>query len=172
MKYILTAACLAALPASAGLSGTLDANFIESAPKDRFSFTNTGACDIGPATLSVLLEESVGGLIFDTTGDGAGVEVFQPYETVAGAESVLSVTSVTDGDTSITLNLNGLAAGKSVAFTIDVDDTLRHSSLGQIRVTDSEIAGATVVLETASVKGVGVFDNTSRAQVRLTDCTS
>ncbi len=171
MKPILTFALLALMPASFA-TANIDARFTEAAPKDSFSFTNTGACDIGAATLSVNLDDSVGGLIFDTSGDGAGVEVSQPYEAVAGAENITSITSITDGDTSISLGLSGLGAGQSVAFTIDVDDTLRHSALGQIRVTDSEIAGATVILETASGTVFGVFDNTSRAQIRLPDCTS
>ena len=98
--------------------------------------------------------------------------MFQPYETVAGAESIASVTPVTDGDTSLSLTLTGLAPAQSVAFTIDVDDTLRHSALGQIQVTDSEAAGATLIVETASGTSIGVFDNTSRARITLPDCTS
>jgi hypothetical protein len=150
----------------------MEAVFTESAPKDRFSFTNTGSCNLGPVTVTLSLEDSVGGLIFDTTGDGAGVEVFQPFETVSGAQAVSSVTPVTDGDTSVSLTLTGLAPAQTVAFTIDVDDTLRYSALGQIQIADSEIAGAIVILETPSGKRFGVFDNTSRAQITGTECSS
>ncbi|MEM7471337.1 MAG: aggregation factor core [Pseudomonadota bacterium] len=168
MKYFLAIALLAATPAAANIA----VEFREGAPKDRFTFTNVGDCAIGAATLTLDLGESAAGLIFDTTGAGAGVEVFQPYETVAGESVLDSVSPVSDGDSEITLTLNGLPAGQSVAFTIDVDDTLRHSALGQIQVTDSEIAGATVTLSGVSGEVFGVFDNTSRALVRTASCTS
>jgi len=122
MSHAPTFALIAALAASSSALAGIEAEFIESAPKDRFSFTNTGGCDIGPATLTV--------------------------------------------------TLTGLAPAQSVAFTIDVDDTLRHSALGQIQVTDSEAAGATLIVETASGTSIGVFDNTSRARITLPDCTS
>lgn len=170
MSHAPTLALLAALTASPALAN-MEAVFTESAPKDQFSFTNTGSCDLGPVTLTLSLEDSVGGLIFDTTGDGDGVEVFQPFETVSGAQAVSSVTPITDGDTSVSLTLTGLAPAQTVAFTIDVDDTLRHSALGQIQVTDSEIAGATISLETPSGTRFGVFDNTSRATLRTAACT-
>lgn len=168
MKTALTILALSTTPAMANI----DVIFDEGAPKDRFTFTNTGACALGPATLLLDMTESTGGLIFDTTGNGAGVEVFQPYETVAGADVLGKVSPVTDGDNRIELTLTGLAPKQSVAFTIDVDDTLRKSSLGQIRVTDAEIAGASVSLARDGKKVIGVFDNTSRAVLRVGACAS
>ncbi|MCY4178906.1 MAG: aggregation factor core [Litoreibacter sp.] len=168
MKYLIVTACLVASPALADIS----VEFREGAPKDRFTFTNTGTCAIGPATLELDLGDSAAGLIFDTTGAGAGVEVFQPYETVAGAASLASVSQVRDGDNRLELSLSKLAPGGSIAFTIDVDDTLRDSALGQIRVSDSEIAGATVALISAQGTASGVFDATSAAFIRVNSCTS
>ncbi|MEM6408486.1 MAG: aggregation factor core [Pseudomonadota bacterium] len=168
MKSMLLAAMLISGPAYGNISVTFD----EGAPKDRFTFTNSGACAIGPAKLVLNLGDSAAGLIFDTTGQGAGVEVFQPYETVAGAASLASVSEVSDGDNRLELSISTLPAGESVAFTIDVDDTLRKSALGQIQITDSEIAGATVMLSSAQGDVSGVFDNTSRAVIRTSGCTS
>jgi hypothetical protein len=42
--------------------------------------------------------------------------------------------------------LGGLEAGASISFTIDVDDRLTASDLGQIRVSGSEIQGTVVTL--------------------------
>lgn len=155
-----------ATPASA----TIDIRFDEGAPKDRFVFTNAGTCAFGPMTLVLDLSDSAAGLIFDTTDAGAGVEVFQPFEIVEGAQILQSVSEVSDGDNRIELTLSAMAPGQSVAFTIDVDDTLRHSALGQIQVADSEIAGASVRLRSAGAEKLGVFDNTSRAIIRTNDC--
>jgi hypothetical protein len=171
MSYAPTLALIAALVASPA-SAIVKVSFVESAPKDTFTFTNAGACDLGPSVLSLDLSESAAGLIFDTTADGAGVEVFQPYETVAGAEVLASITPVKDGDAKIALTVTGLAPGQSVGFTIDVDDTARHSALGQIQVTDNEIAGATVAFTAGGTTSIGVFDNTSRAVLRTPACTS
>ena len=55
-------------------------NFVESAPKDRFVIKNTGEYDFENLIVEIDLTSSVGRLIFDTTGNGAGVEVFQPFE--------------------------------------------------------------------------------------------
>ncbi len=168
MKTVLTLALLAATPAAADIAVT----FTESAPKDRFTFTNTAGCDLGPATLTLNLADSAAGLIFDTTGNGAGVEVFQPFETVSGGEVLGTVAPVKDGDTVIRLDLTGLAPSQSVAFTIDVDDTVTNGALGQIRVAGSEIAGASVMLESGGNTTRGVFDTTSRAAIKAADCTS
>ena len=83
-----------------------------------------------------------------------------------------ATTAVADGDTTITLTLNGLPPAQSVAFTIDVDDTRMESALGQIRVSDSEIAGATVTLTSGDTKHSGAFDTTSRATIKTADYSS
>lgn len=168
MKSLTAILALAATPALANI----EASFIESAPKDTFRFTNTSACDLGPATLTLDLSGSAAGLVFDTSADGAGVEVFQPYSTVSGAEMLASVTQVSDGDTQITLTLTGLKPDATVAFTIDVDDTLRNSERGQIQVSNSEIAGATIALRMGAAQGDGIFDETSRAVIQTANCTS
>ena len=168
MKTLFTLLMLTATPALANI----EASFIESAPKDTFRFTNISACDLGPATLTVDLADSAAGLIFDTTGNGAGVEVFQPYQTVAGAEMLTNISPVNDGDTKITLTVSGLKPNQSIAFTIDVDDTLRNSERGQIQVSGSEIAGATVSVATTATQEIAAFDTTSSALIKTVNCTS
>lgn len=58
--------------------------FDEGAPKDRFTVTNIGGCALGPTAVTIDLEGSPYGLIFDVTDRGAGVEVFQPFEVSTG----------------------------------------------------------------------------------------
>ena len=146
--------------------------FVESAPKDSFTFVNTSACATGPIDLTVDLSGSAAGLIFDTTGSGAGVEVFQPFELVAGGAELKSVEAVTDGDTSVKLRLKDLPAGGKIAFTIDVDDTLAASSNGQIMVSGGEIAGASVSMTTGAHSTRATFDNRGSATLSLKDCQS
>lgn len=165
---IRLAALLAILaqPAFADIS----AKFVESAPKDSFTFVNTSACATGPIDLTVDLSGSAAGLIFDTTGNGAGVEVFQPFELVAGGAELKSVEAVTDGDTSVKLRLKDLPAGGKIAFTIDVDDTLAASSNGQIMVSGGEIAGASVSMTVGGDTTRATFDNRGNATLALKDC--
>lgn len=120
--------------------------FTEGAPKDSFNLRNRGNCIAEPAEIRIDLESSRGRLIFDTTGSGAGVEVFQPFEIINGRELVSSVHPVRDGDNQVIVHFTSLPPKSTFAFTIDVDDRLTGSELGQIRITGSEIEGATVTV--------------------------
>ncbi len=147
--------------------------FTESAPKDSFRIVNAAACATGPIQVTVDLSGSASGLIFDTTGQGAGVEVFQPFELVAGGDVVATSGTVSDGDKSVTLGLRDLPVGGEVAFTIDVDDTLPSSANGQIMVSGSEIAGATArAVQPGGVTSSGTFDAKGMATLAMPDCAS
>jgi hypothetical protein len=148
---------LAALPFAA--QAQIEARFIESAPKDTFAFVNKG-CAMDNVELILDMAESAGGLIFDTEGGGAGVEVFQPFEAVSG--QIASVT-VSDGAGSLSMSVPNWPEGGALSFTIDVDDVLRHGERGQTQVTGSEIAGASLVVKTADQTALGSFDTTNRA---------
>lgn len=162
---ILTSLSLAATQAL----GDIKVRFDEGAPKDRFTITRTGSCDLGAAQVIVDLSTSPHGLIFDVAGSGKGVEVFQPFQLVAGTQFLTSEPSVEDGDQEITLPLSTLAKGQSVAFTIDVDDT---GGGREITVSGAEIAGAIVSVSTASKQYTGTFDASSNAVVQMDDCAS
>ena len=123
-----------------GARADIAVRFQEGAPKDRFSFENRGACVL-TGDLRLDLESSRGGLVFDVSAAGAGVEVFQPFDLVEGADHVRGVPVVADGDRAVVLRVADWPAGARIAFTIDVDDTLKGR---EITVSDAEIAGATV----------------------------
>jgi len=84
MKLTLLSAAVmcVAIPALADVT----VRFEESAPKDRFTITNDGPCPMGEVAVVIDLGASAAGLIFDVTGTGAGVSVFQPMELVRGQE--------------------------------------------------------------------------------------
>jgi len=143
IKFTLFSLCVGVAQTA---NANLQVNFIESAPKDSFVITNIGQCDLTNLTVEIDLSNSAGKLIFDTSATGAGVEVFQPFEVKEGAVKLQSSASVADGDKSLTVSIDQLPADHAVSFTIDVDDTLPKSSLGQIRVAGSEVQGAEVRL--------------------------
>ncbi|MEM8859357.1 MAG: hypothetical protein AAGD96_13605 [Chloroflexota bacterium] len=147
---------------------TIQINFIESAPKDRFVIQNSGTCTLDEASVTIDLIDSNGKLIFDTTGAGAGVEVFQPFEIAEGQLELISSEEVIDGDTALTVRIQSLQPGSQVGFTIDVDDTLTDSELGMIRVTGSEISGGLVMVSTAGqISASATFGDDSAASVSL-----
>ena len=90
------------------------------------------------------LTSSVGRLIFDTTANGAGVEVFQPFEVREGEVRLLAENKVNDGERMLSVGIKKLSPDTSVSFTLDVDDTLPKSELGNIRVSGSEISNGQV----------------------------
>jgi len=139
MMKLLKTVCILGLLTIQTAQANVEIGFYESAPKDRFEIKNTGSCLMEALTVEIDLAKSAGRLIFDTTSTGAGVEVFQPFEVTKGNITLASEVQVKDGDSKLTLNIPSLASGSFVSFTIDVDDTLPASELGQIRVSSSEI---------------------------------
>jgi hypothetical protein len=143
----------------------VEVTFVESAPKDRFILHNTSQCALND------LSNSVGRLIFDTTATGAGVEVFQPFEVKKGNLKLISASEVKDGDSTLSLSIENIAANDSVSFTIDVDDTLTQSELGNIRVSGSEISNALIKITTKGQQtSAAMFDNKGKALVSLPSC--
>ncbi|MDA9865554.1 aggregation factor core [bacterium] len=148
----------------------LSLRFIEGAPKDRFVLTSeAGLCADGPILVTIDLNGSAGGLVFDVTAQGAGVEVFQPFELVSGGDLVAEPPVVADGDRAVTLGLSSFAAGAEVAFTIDVDDTIQSR---EITVTDSEISGAVLRVEAAGVTAEQIIGDNAAATVAWDGCPS
>lgn len=165
LKYFIAAVGLAtAAPAAADIT----VRFVEGAPKDSFTITNAGTCPLRDVTLTLDLGASAAGLIFDVTGAGAGVSVFQPLEIVAGQEYLGRVPEVKDGDNALRLPLQGLDAGASVSFTIDVDDTLGRTAT---MISGSEIKGAQVILETGAATVSADFDADATARAPLSACS-
>jgi len=152
-------------------TANMEVRFVESAPKDWFSLTNDSNCFMKEFTMEVDLSNTLGKLIFDTTAAGAGVEVFQPFEQREGDIRLSATAKVPDGENMLSLLINNLGPGQSVSFTIDVDDTLPNSKLGNIRVSDSEIAGGTVRLKIgAETDIVGTFDTNARISLPSPGC--
>lgn len=164
---LLLAAGLCALISTGAAQAGLSIRFIEGAPKDRFQIENTGSCDITSATLRLDLSSSQGALIFDTTGSGAGVEVFQPFDLVAGQSALAAVPAVVDGQDTLDLDVKRLSPGAAIAFTIDVDDTI---GAREITVTGAEIEGATVQLTQNGASSAGTFSSAAQAQVPVSNC--
>lgn len=166
-KMSIAAAALA-LPFTAVVGqADLHVRFVEGAPKDRFEITNHGACAISSSTITLDLTTSQGALIFDVTSNGAGVEVFQPFEIVAGRDALVTLPTIVDGQSTVELPISALDTGASIAFTIDVDDTL---GAREITVTGSEISGATVQLVGADARQTAAFDTEAKAQVTGPTC--
>lgn len=152
---------------------SLIVDFVEGAPKDRFIVKNAGSCLLSDLVLEINLSQSDGRLIFDTTDTGAGVEVFQPFE--ATSENIVLVSSevVKDGDSQLAVRIETLAVGESVGFTIDVDDTLPKSELGNIRVAGSEIQNGQVKISLREQTGIVIkFNKNSRATSQPLPCSS
>jgi len=165
MKCLSIAVVLSALATAA--SSDIVTAFQESAPKDSFTVENRSGCPLGHMTVSIDLAGSTAGLIFGATGAGAGVQVYEPFMLVAGADLVENAPAVGDDYTAVSLDLSGLAEGRSVAFSIDVDDTVETCGT---MISGAEITGATVTIAAASLTGTAMFDAT--ALLPVTTCTS
>ena len=166
MRILAGIVIAASLTTSA--AAELKVQFLEGAPKDRFVITNTGSCDLAAAQMLIDLSGSPYGLIFDVSGQGAGVEVFQPLEFTDGSQMLKKVPRVKDGDNQILLDLKGLQAGEKVAFTIDIDDT---ADSREITVSNSEFLGAAVELRTGATVARSAFDAKASAFLKEPNCS-
>lgn len=135
--------------------------FFDGAPKDSITVINS-ACLISNATLVLDLTGSNGGLIFDVTNAGAGVEVSQPVEVTSG---FATLSPVRDGDKQLQIVLDSLPTGEPLSLTADLDDTLIES--GQTRVSGSEMAGASISLTLANRVLTGNFNENGAARITL-----
>lgn len=163
--FFFAAIAMSAAPALADLK----VSFIEAAPKDRFVISNVGRCDLSSAVVTIDLSGSASGLVFDVTGNGPGVEVFQPFELVSGHDAVRGISTISDGDTAVTLELGNLASGQSVSFTIDVDDT---SGSTEITVVGNEILGATIAVTTMNQNFLEPMSAKAEARLRIPGCSA
>lgn len=141
--------------------------FNESAPKDSFTITNTGDCRLEGIEVRIDLAGSAAGLIFDVTGAGAGVQVFQPLELVTGRDLLSNLPEVRDGDTALSLFVTSLEPTQQIVFTIDVDDTAGRS---ETMVSGAEITGATASVRLDGQNAVANFDGTAKARVSWDGC--
>jgi hypothetical protein len=161
-KFTLPLSIITIVALAGPATADLQVEFIEGAPKDRFVIKNVGDCALGAGQFEIDFVNSSAGLIFDVTNEGPGVEVFQPFEVTSGAEYLIAQPSVTDGDQRAVLDMSGLGVSETIAFTIDVDDTIGTRA---ITVADSEISGTTVSLYAGESTYSAVMD--TKAQVLL-----
>jgi hypothetical protein len=155
------------------MSRGIRVSYVDSSP-DLITIQNRSGCNLGPFELMIDLGRSPAGLIFDTSGSGAGFAGYAPLEIVGGAEQVLGMSAITDGDDALILEMDFLSSGGSVALAVDVDDTNATSELGQTIISGPEIAGA--VAEARLTAGGqsyrGVFGEDGVAIVPLEACIS
>lgn len=151
-RFWLIASLLGALPwvaqAQTDCVQGVSMVFTESAPRDRFEIRNDSSTGQRIQRLTLDLTASAGRLIFDTIEGGTGVEVFQPFRIEAGDAKLKTTPVVPDGSDRLTLDFTRFDPGQRFGFSIDVDDQLSASDLGQIRVSGREMEGAllTVVI--------------------------
>ena len=170
---MLRAAVLIVLLAAPQALADVRVTFIEGAPKDRFVITNTSACPTGALQVTIDLSTSSAGLIFDTTGSGAGVSVYQPFELVTGHDHVTAASKISDGDRRAVLDISDIPGKDEVAFTIDVDDTLPASANGQTMILDSEMAGSQLKIRAGGGRPITApFDGTGTALAPWEVCLS
>jgi hypothetical protein len=145
--------------------------FTESAPRDRFEIRNDASAGQRIQRLTLDLSPSAGKLIFDTIDGGTGVEVFQPFRVEPGEAKLKGAPVVQDGSDRLTLDFTRFEPGQRFRFSIDVDDQLTASDMGQIRVSGREMEGAVLTAVFGPPGGTGTelqarVDGTNRARAK------
>lgn len=148
-------ASVAAATAAIACDPVLTIAYVDSAPYDTLRLVNASAGAWALIETRIDFAESAGRLVLDTAVGGAGAGSWRPFERVGGAPA-RSVLGAVDGSQQLSIAFDGVAAGASATFGIDLDDTLPPGS-APTRVSFSEIEGATA---TARFIGPGGFDIT------------
>lgn len=168
-------ALLCALPGRAGACGPeVEIRFFEG-DGDLFVIRNLSQEPWALVTLVLSLTGSRGRLVFDTDYGGPGASEPSAFEAVEGPPDkpvgLVGVPAVGDGAEALTLRFRAFLPGREFIFTIDVDDRLEDSDLGQAVVSGAEIAGAAARAMLTSPKGGttdarGTFGADARARLR------
>lgn len=143
--------------------------FVESAPRDRFEVSNDSSSGQRIQRLTLDLAGSAGRLIFDTVEGGAGIDVFQPFRVESGEARLSATPVVPDGSERLDLAFTRFESGQRFVFSIDADDRLTASDLGQTRVSGSELKGAllTVVVGPGAGREIQArVDGSNRARAQ------
>ncbi len=176
---VLSAALLAAallLPAAAQACGpNVEISFTETAPKDIFDIRNKSDDGWQLVSLAFDLSPSHGGLIFDTDVGGLGENVAQPFELAGGNAQLTTMPTVSDGDAAMLMLFSGFAPGQSFVFTIDLDDRLTESDMGQTMISGAEIEGTKARglmrhPDGRELTAEGTFDRDSEARLSAGPC--
>lgn len=149
----------------------IDARFIEGAPRDNFVIENKSKDALNIESALVSLKGSKGKLIFDTIDGGSGVEVFQQFRGEESSAMLATKPRLKDGADVLSLQFEHFKPSETYRFSLDVDDQLTNSELGQIRVSSSEMNGAKIDFVVSDPKGKkhkvsAIFGDNNRATLK------
>lgn len=140
---LLAATAITAPKPAAACGPEVVIQFIDSGP-DVFIIDNKSREDWTLLSLEFRSANSTGRVVFDTDFGGQGSSEPYQFEAVAGDVGLMKEPVVADGAESLDLHFSNFSAGRQFMFTIDLDDRLESSPMGQAHVTGEEIAGAEV----------------------------
>ncbi|MEQ8739354.1 MAG: hypothetical protein RIE87_08235 [Rhodospirillales bacterium] len=148
--------------------------FIDSSP-DLFIIENKSLEPWTLLSLEFHAAQSAGRVVFDTDFGGAGASEPHQFETVEGEVGLMKAPVVADGAEELILHFTNFQAGRKFVFTIDLDDRLENSPMGQAYVTGEEIAGAEVTglfthPQIGEGKARGTFGTDGTAHLRGATC--
>lgn len=151
----------------------IDAEFYEGAPRDRFIIKNNSSDKYSIESATLTLRGSKGRLIFDTIDGGKGVEVFQQFRSEESSAMLATKPTLKDGADTLALTFTHFDPNETYRFSLDVDDQLTNSELGQIRVSSSEMNGAQIHYVVTDMSGKkhmisAVFGNNNSAKLKST----
>ncbi len=152
----------------------IEIDFYESGP-DIMSIHNRSEEAWSLVSLTFNLSTSAGSLIFDTAFGGAGENSPSDFDIIGGNARLAATPRVSDGDTVLVMLFASFGPGQHLEFTVDLDDRLVNSVLGQAIVVGSEIAGARVDGTLRDPKGNdmpvrGIFNDKAQAQLTSLSC--
>lgn len=93
--------------------------------------------------------------------------MFQPFEITQGAAALIGAPTVFDGQTNVELKLKTLAPNGTIAFTIDVDDTIGQRA---ITVSGAEIQGAIAQYAHGAKTVSAALSSTAQATLQTPKC--
>ena len=148
--------------------------FIDSSP-DLFIIENKSQEPWTLLSLEFRAANSHGRVVFDTDFGGAGSSEPQQFETLEGEVGLMKAPVVADGAEELSLHFTNFVAGRKFVYTIDLDDRLPQSEMGQAYVTGDEIAGAEVTgllthPRIGEAKAHGTFGSDGKAHLRGAAC--
>lgn len=148
--------------------------FVEGSMTDLFEMQVSPGCALQPVRFSLILDDSKGILIFDTSAGRPGYAAARKLRIIAGSRHVRDpLPEVPDGATVMDLPLVSLPVEDILAFTIDLDDQLADRRRRTL-VTGAELEGtvADLLLDLNGQQALyqGRFNARGEARIPLPGC--
>ncbi len=153
-RLVLWLGFFLSVAAGRGFAGGIEISMADGDPHDRIWLHNAGDCTLVAGALVLDFRGSVGHIVIDTAYGGIGTKDPMPIEVERGN---ITVAPVADGDTEITVLIDGIAPSDTEVVTLDFDNNRSGWFSRKVSILGEDVVGTEARFETPGGVMRGTF---------------